>query len=143
MKSLSKSIEQTEHLIIPNIGYQKFTRNMIFTKAKILTINKWHPHNINANFNTYHFPYLTKINYLDSYNLPIRDIFEFTMYNKNFKWIMPPHKLLPNNFHYLSSNYIEYMSIYNYYNLIKQTTSEKKIGEWNEYVNFKRKEFFS
>jgi hypothetical protein len=114
---------------------------MVFYRAKTLTINKWHPQNLVANFNTYHFPYLQRVNYLGGHNIPIRDIAEMTYANRDFKWVLPSHKLLPNNFRYLSKNYINYMSIYDYYNLVKLTNEEKNIERWTEYITQKRGEF--
>jgi hypothetical protein len=142
MLYITKSIENAEHLIIPNIPFKKFPHNMVFYNAKTLTVNKWHPQHLVANFNTDHFPCVKRINYLGGHNLPIRDIMEFTHHTHNFKWIMPRHKILPYNFHYLCQNYIEYMSIYDYYALTKKTNAEENILLWTEYINFKRKEFF-
>jgi hypothetical protein len=142
MSHLAKSIEHAEHLIIPNIGFKKFPQNMVFYNAKTLTIHKWHPQHLTANFNTHHFPSLKRINYLSGQNLPVRDIFEFTHNNHNFKWRMPQHKLLPYNFHYLPSYNIEYISVYDWFALTKKTTSQDNIERWTEYLNFKRKEFY-
>jgi hypothetical protein len=142
MSQLAKSIEHAEHLIIPNIGFKKFPQNMVFYNAKTLTVDKWHPQHFVANFNTHHFPSLKRINYLNGQNLPVRDIFEFTYNNHNFKWRMPKHKRLSYNFHYLPSYTIEYISPFEYYGLIKKTTSEENIKRWTEYLNFKRKEFY-
>ena len=142
MSHLSKSTEHAEHLIIPNIAYKKFPHNIVFHNAKTLTIHKWHPQHFIANFNAYHFPYLKCINYLSNENLPVRDIFEFTCANRDFKWRMPRHKILPNNFHYLPSHYINYMSPFEYYALTKKTSSEENIQRWTEYINFKREEFY-
>jgi hypothetical protein len=137
MSNLAKLIEHAEHVIIPNIEFKKFPRNMVFHNAKTLTINKWHPQHLIANFNTYHFPSVKRINYLGGQNIPVRDIFEFTYNNRDFKWVMPKHELLPYNFHYLPTYNIEYLSMHYWFTLTKKTSSKKNIETWTEYLNFK------
>ena len=129
------SFLQAKHLIVPNVGYKKFPPTLIFREAQMLTIGAWHSDNITYNLNTSHCRYLESINYIGHDNIPLRTTIDFTGTNTSFKWILPMHRTLVSDMHAISgTEFLRYMTIYNYYSLKKKTADPEAIARWNAFI---------